>query len=63
MDMIIYAVVGLLAGIGGGYVLSSTLLRKSIETKSAQLVKDAEAEAEVIKKDNMLQSKEKFLQL
>ena len=63
MDMIIYAVVGLLAGIGGGYVLSSTVLRKSIEKKSAQLVKDAEAEAEVIKKDKMLQAKEKFLQL
>jgi ribonuclease Y len=63
MELIIYSVVDLLAGVGGGYVLATTVLRKSIEQKSAQLVKDAEAEAEVIKKDKMLQAKEKFLQL
>lgn len=63
MDSIIYIVIGLLAGIGGGYIIAITVLRKSIEKKSAQLVKDAEAEAEVIKKDKMLQAKEKFLQL
>jgi len=63
MELIIYSVVALLAGVGGGYVLATTVLRKSIEQKSAQLVKDAEAEAEVIKKDKMLQAKEKFLQL
>lgn len=63
MDSIIYIVIGLLVGIGGGYIIASTVLRKSIEKKSAQLVKDAEAEAEVIKKEKMLQAKEKFLQL
>ncbi|MCB0819517.1 MAG: ribonuclease Y [Bacteroidetes bacterium] len=63
MDLIIYAVVALIAGVGGGYVLATTAIRKNIEKKSAQLVKDAEAEAEVIKKDKMLQAKEKFLQL
>jgi ribonuclease Y len=40
-----------------------TAIRKSIEKKSEQLVKDAEAEAEVLKKERMLQAKEKFLQL
>jgi ribonucrease Y len=63
MDTLIYAIVGLLAGLGGGYALATTALRKGIEKKSAQLVKDAEAEAEVIKKEKMLQAKEKFLQL
>jgi ribonuclease Y len=63
MELIIYSVVALLAGLGGGYVLATTVLRKSIEQKSAQLIKDAEAEAEVIKKDKMLQAKERFLQL
>jgi len=63
MELIIYAVVALSAGVGGGYILATTALRKSIESKSAQLVKDAEAESEVIKKEKMLQAKERFLQL
>jgi len=46
-----------------GYIVASTLLRKEIEKKSVQIIKDAEAEAEVIKKDKILQAKEKFLQL
>jgi len=63
MELIIYAVVALIAGVGGGYILATTALRKSIESKSAQLVKDAESESEVIKKEKMLQAKERFLQL
>lgn len=62
MEILIYVIVAL-AGLGGGYVFATTVLRKNIEQKSAQLVKEAEAEAEVIKKDKMLQAKEKFLQL
>ncbi len=62
MEIAIYLIVAL-AGLGGGYTLASTAIRKSIEKKSEQLVKDAESEAEVLKKERMLQAKEKFLQL
>ena len=62
MEIAIYLIVAL-AGLGGGYTLATTAIRKSIEKKSEQLVKDAEAEAEVLKKERMLQAKEKFLQL
>jgi len=62
MEIAIYLIVAL-AGLGGGYTLAMTVIRKSIEKKSEQLVKDAEAEAEVLKKERMLQAKEKFLQL
>lgn len=62
MEIAIYLIVAL-AGLGGGYTLAMTAIRKSIEKKSEQLVKDAEAEAEVLKKERMLQAKEKFLQL
>ena len=62
MELLIYAVVAL-AGLGGGYIFATTVIRKNIEQKSAQLVREAEAEAEVIKKDKMLQAKERFLQL
>ncbi|HOY48511.1 MAG TPA: ribonuclease Y [Flavobacteriales bacterium] len=62
MEILIYVIVAIV-GLGGGYAFATTVLRKNIEQKSAQLVKEAEAEAEVIKKDKMLQAKEKFLQL
>lgn len=62
MEILIYLVIAAAAG-GGGFVIASTILRKNIESKSAQLLKDAESEAEVLKKEKLLQAKEKFLQL
>ncbi|HEX2937194.1 MAG TPA: Rnase Y domain-containing protein [Bacteroidales bacterium] len=59
---------GVVSGIGIGaflagsvlaYFLFTALLKKRRDT----LMKEAEAEAEVIKKDKILQAKEKFLQL
>jgi ribonucrease Y len=55
-----------IAAIGGaalGYLFTSTLIRKAIEKKSEHIIRDAENEAEVIRKDKMLQAKERFLQL
>ncbi len=62
MEVIIYLII-IIAGAAVGYVLASTVLKKNIEKKSEQILKDAEAEGEVIKKDKILQAKEKFLQL
>ena len=58
--MIILAAV---AGIVAGGLVTSTLLRKAIEKKSEHLLKDAEEKAEMVKKDKILQAKEKFLQM
>ncbi|MCC6252914.1 MAG: ribonuclease Y [Bacteroidia bacterium] len=63
MDFIIYIIIGLVVGAAAGYFLATTVLKKGIEAKSSQIIKDAEAEGEVIKKDKILQAKEKFLQL
>jgi len=62
MEILIYAIIALVS-LGGGYVLATTALRKNIEKKSEQLVKDAESKAEVLKNERILQAKEKFLQL
>ncbi|MBM3418827.1 MAG: DUF3552 domain-containing protein, partial [Bacteroidetes bacterium] len=59
MDVIIYGVLGLLAG--GGVTLVAQ--RSLLTTKSQKLIKDAEQEAERIKKEKMLQAKENFLKL
>lgn len=63
MTNIIIAIVAALAGIGLGVLLTNTIFKKSILGKSQQLLKDAAEEAELIKKDKILQAKEKFLQL
>jgi ribonuclease Y len=46
-----------------GFPLSYFFWDKALKSKSKKLVSEAQAEAEVIKKDKILQAKEKFLQL
>jgi len=46
-----------------GYISASTVLRKSIERKSENILKDAKKASEQIKKDKILQAKEKFIEL
>jgi len=57
MDVIIYAVIGLLAGGGVTFVAQQSLLK----TKSQKLIKDAEQEAERIKKRKNASGKGEFL--
>ena len=56
---IIYAISGFL----GGGILSYFMWDKALHSKKQKIVTEAEAEGEVIKKDKILQAKEKFLQL
>jgi len=57
--LIIVALISLAAGGIVTYLLHLMILRK----RSTNIIKEAMAEAEVIKKDKILQAKEKFLQL
>lgn len=56
---IISTVIALLAGGVIGWVL----MRIAMKHRAQNIIKEAEAEAEVIKKDKILQAKEKFLQI
>jgi ribonuclease Y len=60
---IISVVVGVVIGALGGGVIASAVLKKSASGKADKILKDAEADAEVIKKEKILQAKEKFLHL
>mgnify|MGYP003687406985 FL=1 len=60
---IVSIIIGLLVGLGVGAGVVFFLLKKAIERQSADLIEEAKTEAEVIKKDKILQAKEKFLQL
>jgi ribonucrease Y len=46
-----------------GFPISYFVWDKALKAKSVKLLKETEAEAEVIRKDKILQAKEKFLQL
>lgn len=61
-----YILAGLAVGIiTGRYLLRSLLKKQEIaaQTKVKKMLKDAETNAEILKKDRLLEAKEKFLQL
>jgi len=60
---IILIIAAALVGIAAGSIIAFVMIKKSNESKANNILKEAEAEAEVIKKEKILQAKEKFLQL
>lgn len=62
-NVLIFALIALVAGITLGIIAAATFLKKKLEKKSRQILEEAEEKAEVLKKDKILQAKEKFLQL
>ena len=62
METLFYIIIGL-AGVSVGVISSVTFLRKALEKKSIKIVEDATEKAEILKKEKILQAKEKFLQL
>jgi ribonuclease Y len=61
-DILIFVIIGV-SGIIVGGLITGTVLSKALERKRDALLKEAIDKAEVIKKDKILQAKEKFLQL
>ena len=60
---IISIVIGLVIGGGLGSLVIFIIIKKSNEKQANTIIEEAKAEAEVIRKDKILQAKEKFLQL
>ena len=56
-------IIGLLIGIIGGGVIVFVLLNTALKNKREKLLKDAENEGESLKKEKILQAKERFLKL
>ncbi len=56
-------IIAALAGFLGGGAISYVLWDKALRSRRIKIVSDAEAEAEVIKKEKNLQAREKYLQL
>jgi ribonucrease Y len=62
MDILTIIIIGI-AGLGLGFAISATIMRKAVLAKSRRVLKDAISEAEVLKKEKILQAKERFIQL
>ena len=60
--MITEIIIGIVSLIAGS-VVAILIYQASLKRRSTNIIKEAETEAEVIKKDKILQAKEKFLQL
>ncbi len=60
---VVLIVIAAAISIGLGALVAGTIMRKTIIRKSQHILKEANTEAEVIKKEKILQAKEKFLQL
>ena len=63
MTILLWIIIGIIAGLAIGIGLSYTLLKNSITKSSKEILKKAEEDAELLKKEKILQAKEKFLQL
>lgn len=61
--IILYVLVATLTGVGLGVGFTTSVIRKAIEKKSQKVIEEAKAEAEVLKKDRILEAKEKFIKL
>lgn len=55
--------IGLVAGLAIGILISIIFIKHSLTKRNDKLLKEANEEAELIKKERILQAKEKFLQL
>lgn len=58
---IVFIISAALLGIGAGIGITSSILKKAIQRKNDEILQKALAEAEVIKKDKILEAKENFL--
>ncbi len=63
MNITIGIIIGIVVGGGLGIWAATTIMKKKLLAKSAQVLKDAEEKGEVVKKEKILQAKEKYLQL
>jgi ribonuclease Y len=60
---IIVIVAATIVGLGLGILITATIIRKNIQKKGQEILKDAERQANTLRDKKMLEAKERFLQL
>lgn len=62
-ETILLISIAALLGLGIGVLIAMSIIRKSMQKKAKNIIKDAERDANSIKEKKMLEAKERFLQL
>jgi ribonucrease Y len=60
---IIIAIISVIVGLGGGFFIAQSVVKKATKAEADRLIEEAKNKAESVKQQKMLEAKEKFLQL
>ncbi|MFN5218329.1 MAG: ribonuclease Y [Sphingomonadales bacterium] len=63
MEIVVFSLTGILIGLALGYVVFILLRRKQIEAERKSLIEEAKLQGENLKKDRILEAKEKYMGL
>ena len=63
MEIVVFSLTGMLIGLALGYVVFILLRRKQIEAERKSLIEEAKLQGENLKKDRILEAKEKYMGL
>ncbi|MFN4915127.1 MAG: ribonuclease Y [Sphingomonadales bacterium] len=63
MEIVVFSLAGILIGLALGYVVFILLRRKQIEAERKSLIEEAKLQGENLKKDRILEAKEKYMAL
>lgn len=63
MEIVVFSLVGILIGLALGYVVFVSLRRNQIESERKSLIEEAKLQGENLKKDRILEAKEKYMGL
>ncbi len=63
MNSILFILIGLIVGVGVGYMLFVSARKKQLESDKNRILEEAKMQGENLKKDRILEAKEKYMQL
>ncbi|MFM1793096.1 MAG: ribonuclease, partial [Bacteroidota bacterium] len=63
MDIIVFILVGLLIGLTLGYLAFVVMRKQQLEKERSSIIEEAKLQGENLKKDRILEAKEKYMQL
>lgn len=62
-EIVLFVLAGLIGGLGSGYVIFVAARKKQLEAEQARVLEEARLQGENIKKDRVLEAKEKYMHL
>lgn len=63
MESIVFALAGAILGLVIGYIVFVTARKNQLETEKARILEEAKSQGENLKKDRIIEAKEKYMQL